>query len=177
MYIEDRWLYEEVSEVPEEIYEVPIGRAAVRRTGSDVSIVATSYMAAQAVTAAKLLERRGVDAEVIDLRSISPWDQESVLGSVRKTGCLVVADAAWKTCGVASEIASSVAEQGFHDLHAPVARVCLPDTPAPASARLEREYYAGAGDIVQAVESVLEQKEKTWATGSRSLIQKRITAD
>ncbi len=177
MYIDDRWLYEEVSEVPEEMYEVPIGRAALRRTGSDVSIVATSYMAAQALTASKLLERNGVDAEVIDLRSISPWDQESVLCSVRKTGCLVVADAAWKTCGVAAEIAASVAEQAFGDLHAPIARVCLPDTPAPASAPLERAYYAGAEDIVQAVERVLEQKEKTWATGSRSLIQKRITAD
>ncbi len=177
MYIDDRLLYEEVSEVPEEIYEVPIGRAAVRRTGVDVSIVATSCMAAQAVTASKFLERQGVDAEVIDLRSISPWDQDSVLCSVRKTGCLVVADAAWKTCGVAAEIAASVAEQAFDDLHAPIARVCLPDTPAPASAPLEGEYYAGAEDIVQAVERVLEQKEKTWATASRSLIQKRITAD
>jgi acetoin:2,6-dichlorophenolindophenol oxidoreductase subunit beta len=177
MYIDDRWLYEEVSEVPEEIYEVPIGRAAVRRTGSDVSIVATSYMATQAVTASKLLERRGVDAEVIDLRSISPWDQESVLCSVRKTGCLVVADAAWKTCGVAAEIAASVAELAFDDLHAPIVRVCLPDSPAPSSAPLERAYYTGAEDIVQAVERVLEKKEKTWATASRSLIQKRITAD
>src|SRR5204863_2796205 len=177
IYIDDRWLYEDVSEVPEEIYEVPIGRAAVRRTGSDVSIVATSYMAAQAMTASKDLERRGVDAEVIDLRSISPWDQDSVLCSVRKTGCLVVADAAWKSCGVAAEIAASVAEQAFDDLLAPIARVCLPDTPAPASAPLEREYYAGAENIVQAVDRVLKQKEKIWAIGSRSLIQKRITAD
>jgi len=177
MYIDDRWLYEEVSEVPEEIYEVPIGCAAVRRTGSDVSIVATSYMAAQAVTASKLLERRGVDAEVIDLRSISPWDQESVLCSVRKTGCLVVADAAWKTCGVAAEIAASVAEQAFEDLRAPIARVCLPDAPAPTSAPLERAYYAGAEDIVEVVESVIEQKERRWVTGSRSLIQKRSTAE
>lgn len=177
LYIDDRWLYEEVGDVPEEIYEVPIGRAAVRRTGSDVSIVATSYMATQAVTASKLLERQGVDVEVIDLRSISPWDQESVFCSVRKTGCLVVADAAWKTCGVAAEIAASVAEQAFNDLRAPIARVCLPDTPAPSSAPLEKAYYAGAQDIIQAVERVLEQKEKAWATGSRSLIQKRITAD
>jgi acetoin:2,6-dichlorophenolindophenol oxidoreductase subunit beta len=177
MYIDDRWLYEEVSEVPEEIYEVPIGRAAVRRTGSDVSIVATSYMVAQAVTASKLLELRGVDAEVIDLRSISPWDQESILCSVRKTGCLVVADAAWKTCGVAAEIVASIAEQALDHLRAPIARVCLPNTPAPASAPLERAYYAGAADIVQVVERVLQQKEKSCATASRSLIQKPITAD
>ena len=162
---------------PEEVYEVPIGQAAVRRAGSDVSIVATSYMVTQAVNAAKLLERRGVDAEVIDLRSISPWDQDSVLCSVRKTGCLVVADAAWKTCGVAAEIVASVAELAFDDLRAPIARVCLPDTPAPSSASLERAYYIGDEDIVKAVELVLGQKEKTWATGSRSLIPKHITAD
>src|SRR5216684_1604404 len=95
MYIDDRWLYEESSEVPEEMYEVPIGSAAVRRPGTDVSIVATSYMAMQAVRAAKLLERQGIDAEVIDLRSVSPWDRELVLNSVHKTGCVVIADAAW----------------------------------------------------------------------------------
>jgi pyruvate/2-oxoglutarate/acetoin dehydrogenase E1 component len=177
MYIDDRWLYEEVSEVPEEIYEVPIGQAAVRRTGSDVSIVATSYMAAQAMMASKLLERKGVDAEVIDLRSLSPWDQESVLSSVRKTACLVVADAAWKTCGVAAEIVASVAEEAFDDLKAPIARVCLPDVPAPTSAPLEKAYYTGAEDIVSAVERVLDQKEKRWAIASRSLIRKHITAD
>ena len=177
MYIDDRWLYEEVSDVPEEIYEVPIGRAAVRRDGSDVSIVATSYMVAQAMIAAQRLHEMGVEAEVIDLRSISPWDQEAVLRSVRKTGCLVVADAAWKTCGVAAEIAASVSEQAFDDLRAPITRVCLPDTPAPSSAPLEAAYYAGAEDIVVAVERVLEHKERAWATESRSLIQRTTTAD
>jgi acetoin:2,6-dichlorophenolindophenol oxidoreductase subunit beta len=177
MYIDDRWLYEEVSEVPEEIYEVPIGSAAVRRMGMDVSIVATSYMAAQAVNASKVLERRGIDAEVIDLRSVSPWDRESVLNSVRKTGCLVVADAAWKTCGVTAELAAAVAEEAFDDLKAPIARVCLPDVPAPTSAPLEKAYYAGAEDIVLAAERVLDQKEKRWGIESRSLIRKHITAD
>jgi pyruvate/2-oxoglutarate/acetoin dehydrogenase E1 component len=177
MYIDDRWLYDEVSEVPQEMYEVPIGSAAVRRMGTDISIVGTSYMAAQAVKASKILERRGVDAEVIDLRSVSPWDHESIFNSVRKTGCLVLADAAWKTCGVTAELAASVAEEAFDDLKAPIARVCLPDTPAPTSAPSEKAYYPGAEDIVLAAERVLDQKEKRWATGSRSLIQKHITAD
>lgn len=177
MYIDDRWLYDQPSEVPEEMYEIPIGSAIVRRMGTDVSIVATSYMAGQAIVAAKTLESRGIDAEVIDLRSISPWDKESVFKSVRKTGCLVIADAAWKTCGVAAEVAASVAEEAFNDLVAPIARVCLPDVPAPTSAPLERAYYAGAGDIVEATELVVDQKEKRWATASRSSIQKHITAD
>lgn len=177
MYIDDRWLYDEPDEVPEEMYEVPIGSAAVRRMGTDVSIIATSYMASQAIKASKILERRGIDAEVIDLRSVSPWDSESIFNSVRKTRCVVVADAAWKTGGVAAELAASVAEEAFDDLMAPIVRVCLPDVPAPTSAPLERAYYVGAEEIVVATERVLDQKEKRWATGSRSLIQKRITAD
>jgi len=177
MYIDDRWLYEESSEVPEEMYEVPIGLAAIRRSGADVSIVATSFMAMQAVAAAKLLERRGIDAEVIDLRSISPWDRDLVLKSVRKTGCVVLADAAWRTCGVAAELAASIAEEPFEDMSPAIARVCLPDVPAPTSAPLEKAYYPGPDDIVLAVEQVLDQKEKKWVTGSRSSIRKHITAD
>jgi pyruvate dehydrogenase E1 component beta subunit len=168
MYIDDRWLYEDSGEVPEEMFEVAIGTASVRRVGTDVSIVATSYMAAQAVKAARVLERRGIDAEVIDLRSISPWDREAVFDSVRKTGYLVVADAAWKTCGFAAEIVATVAEHAIDDLRAPVARVCLPDVPAPTSEPLEKVYYPEADDIVLAVEQVLNQKEKRWATRSRS---------
>ncbi len=177
MYIDDRWLYEERGEVPEEMYQVPIGAAAIRREGIDVSIVATSYMAAQAIKAAEILEDRDIDAEVIDLRSLTPWDRERVFRSVRKTGCLVVADAAWKTCGVAAEVAATVAEEIFDALRAPIARVCLPDAPAPTSVPLEKAYYIGADDIVCAVEEVLNQKEKSWAIKSRSLIQKHITAD
>ena len=177
MYIDDRWLYGETGEVPEEMYEVPIGSAAIRRRGTDISIVATSYMAAEAVKASKILASSGIDAEVIDLRSVSPWDKECILGSVRKTGCLIVADAAWKTCGVAAELVASVAEEAFEHLSAPIARVCLPDIPAPASAPLERAYYIGAQEIIAATERVLDQKEKRWATASRSLIQKHITAD
>jgi len=177
MYIDDRWLYGESAEVPQEMYEVPIGSAVVRRTGTDLTIVATSYMAVQAVKAARILENRNIDAEVIDLRSIKPWDQECVFNSVRKTGCLVVADAAWNTCGVAAEVAATVAGQVFDALKAPIVRVCLLDTPAPTSAPLEKAYYIGAEDIVSAVEELLIQKEKAWATKSGSLTLKHITAD
>lgn len=165
MYIDDRWLYDEVGDVPEEIYSVPIGKAAIRRIGTDVTVVATSYMASLSLQASVILESRGIDAEVIDLRSIKPWDQACVLSSVRKTGRLVVADAAWKTCGVAAEIAATVASEAFDGLKAPIARVCLPDAPAPTSAPLEKAYYLGVDDIVSAVEKVFMSRERACVGG------------
>ena len=152
LYIDDRWLYDEVGPVAEEMYTVPIGTAAVRKKGADVTIVATSYMAVEAMKAVEVLAERGVDAEVIDLRSIKPWDRELVFDSVRKTGRLVISDAAWKTAGVAAEIAASVSTELFDALKAPIQRVTLPDAPAPVSVALERAYYITAGDIVTAVE-------------------------
>lgn len=99
MYIDDRWLYDETGDVPEEMYSVPIGSATVCRKGKDVTIVATSYMAAQASKALEVLERRGIDPELVDLRSIKPWDRELVFASVYKTGRLIIADAAWGSGG------------------------------------------------------------------------------
>ena len=161
MYIDDRWLYEEMGEVPEEPFEVPIGKASIRRTGTDVTIVATSYMAAQAMKAATELAARGIDAEVIDLRSLKPWDQDCVLQSVAKTGRLAVADAAWKTGGFAAEVAATVAGEIVHRLRSPIARICLPDEPAPTSAPLEAAYYVGSAEIVTAVENLVNAKEKS----------------
>lgn len=155
MYIDDRWLYGVTGDVPHEMYRVPIGAAAILRSGTDVTIVGTSYMAAQSVKAALTLGERGIDAEVIDLRSIKPWDKDLVAASVRKTGRLVVADAAWATCGVAAEIAATVANEAFHYLKAPIVRVTLPDAPAPMSGPLERAYYPDARSVVSAVEKLL----------------------
>jgi acetoin:2,6-dichlorophenolindophenol oxidoreductase subunit beta len=151
MYIDDRWLYGERGDVPEEMYTVPIGKAAVRRRGRDLTIVASSWMAAEAVRAAAELDRDGIDAEVVDLRSLKPWDHELVCESVRKTGHLVIADGGWRSCGVAAEIAATVVEEAFDALKGPVVRVTLPDTPAPMSRALEKVYYKGAADIVAAV--------------------------
>jgi len=154
LYIDDRWLYEEVGDVPTTEYAVEIGTAAIRRSGGQVTIVATSFMAPQATRAAAALEADGIDAEVIDLRSIKPWDRTCVVDSVRKTRRLVVADAAWRTCGVAAEIAATIGADCFDTLVAPVARVCLPDAPAPMSAPLESAYYVGADDIAAAAREV-----------------------
>lgn len=155
IYIDDRWLYDEVGEVPEGVYSAPIGQAAVLRDGSDVTIAATSYMVKLALEAAEILEGEGIRAEVIDVRSLKPLDEETICASVRKTGRLVVADAAWRTAGAAAEIAARVAELAFEALTAPIRRVTLPDVPAPSSPTEEKAYYPDAGAIVTAVNNVL----------------------
>jgi pyruvate dehydrogenase E1 component beta subunit len=156
LYIDDRWLYEESGPVPAEAYRVPIGAAAFRRNGADITLIGASYMAAECVKAARLLENDGVDAEVIDLRSLKPWDRAAVERSVRKTGRAVVADSGWYTAGAAAEIAAAIGEGAFHELKAPVARVTLPDAPAPTSAAEEKFYYPGAEAIVRSAWKVLE---------------------
>jgi pyruvate/2-oxoglutarate/acetoin dehydrogenase E1 component len=158
VYVDDRWFYEQSEEVPEELYTVPIGKGVIRRNGKDVTIAATSYMVSQAIRAAESLVKNGIDAEVLDLRSLKPLDEELLFASVRKTRRLVVVDAAWKTCGIAAEISARVAEKDvFTSLKAPVVRVSLPDTPAPASSALEKVYYPNAEKIMMAVRKVLEK--------------------
>ena len=155
VFIEHRSLYDQEGDVPEAPFEVPIGQAAVRRSGEDVTIVAVSYLAIEALRAADELARRGVEAEVIDLRSIQPWDQAAVLASVEKTGALVVADTGWRTAGAGAEIAAFVTEHAFGRLRAAPQRVALPDVPTPTSWALERIYYPGADAIVEAAEKAL----------------------
>src|SRR5208282_893671 len=151
MYIDDRWLYAESGNVPEEMYSVPIGSAAVRRRGRDVTIVATSIMVKESLAAAEVLSREGIDCEVIDLRSIKPWDRDTILQSVARTRRLVIADAAWHTCGVAAEIAATIGADAFGLLRHAILRITLPDVPAPSSAALEAFYFIGAADVVSAV--------------------------
>ena len=158
LYIDDRWLYDDVGDVPEEYFAAPIGKAAKRRAGSDVTIVGISCMAREAVEAGERLAAEGIDAEVVDLRSLKPWDKEMVLESVRKTGRLVVADPGWFTCGASAEIASTVSSEAFDFLKAPVARVALPDAPAPMASSQEKAYYIGAAHIVAAARKVLAKR-------------------
>lgn len=155
LYVDDRWLYEEVGDVPEEPYTVPIGKAVVRRAGHDVTIVAISVMAREAMTAAADLARQGVSAEVVDMRSVSPLDKETLLASVETTGRLIVADGGWLTGGYGAEIAAIASSDGFRFLKAPVVRVGLPDVPAPMSRPLERAFYPTAATIVEAAERLL----------------------
>jgi pyruvate dehydrogenase E1 component beta subunit len=158
LYIDDRWLYKLVGEVPEEIYSVPIGKGIVRRKGKDVTIAATSYLVHEAVKAAENLNEEGTDVEIVDLLSLKPLDKSLLLESVKKTGRLVIVDGGWKTCGMAAEISAMVTESIFEYLQAPILRVSLPDTPAPASSALEKVYYPTAEDIVLNVKKTVEFK-------------------
>lgn len=153
-FMDDRWLYPTKGKVPEELYSIPIGEGVIRRAGSDVTVVATSYLVNTAIRAAALLEQDGITAEVIDPRSLKPLDRELIYASVRKTGRLVIVDTGWKTCGVSAEISAVVSEDIFESLRAPIVRVTLPDTPAPASGSLEKGYYPDEKDIIQAVKKV-----------------------
>ena len=155
VFVDDRWLYGAEDAVPEELYEVPLGQGVVRQTGSDLTLVAASFMAQESLKAARDLARERIAVEVIDLRTVKPIDWELVFASVMKTGRLVVADGGWKTCGLAAEIVAMVGENLFAYLKAPVKRVTLPDIPAPASSSLEKAYYPTAETICQAVRQVL----------------------
>lgn len=156
IYIDDRWLYDYEGEVPEELYSIPIGKGVIRRKGKDITIVGISYMAVEACIAAEKLDKEGIDAEIIDLRSLKPLDENLLFKSVKKTGRLVVVDGGWKTCGMCAEISARVVESGiFNYLKTPIRRVSLPDTPAPASLALEKVYYRKSKDIISAVKKSL----------------------
>jgi len=157
VYIDDRWLYQSVGEAPEELYSVPIGKAVVRRKGKDVTVATTSYMVSEALQASKSLHTEGIDIEVIDLRSLKPLDENLLLTSVKKTRRLIVVDGGWKTCGVAAEISAKIVESDIcKALKAPIIRISLPDTPAPASSALEKVYYPNAEKIASAAKKILE---------------------
>jgi pyruvate dehydrogenase E1 component beta subunit len=126
-----------VDVVPEEAYTVPIGKAAVAREGSDVSIVTLSLSVHHALDAAEQLASNGIDAEVVDLRSLVPLDRETVLDSVGKTGRLLVVDEDYRSFGMTGEIAAVIAETDPSMLKAPVARLAVPDTPIPYARPLE----------------------------------------
>lgn len=155
VFIDDRWLYRLEGSVPERIYEVGIGKGIIRKKGRDATVAAVSYMANEALDAARGLGKQGIDVEMIDLRTAKPLDKELLFESVRKTGRLIVADGGWKTCGFAAEISALVSESIPETLKAPVRRVCLPDCPAPASSALESVYYRRSKDIMEAVKETV----------------------
>ncbi|HYF90244.1 pyruvate dehydrogenase complex E1 component subunit beta [Azospirillum sp.] len=140
-------------EVPEEADAIPLGKAAVRREGRDVTLVSYAKTVGTCMAAADTLAAAGIDAEVIDLRSLKPLDEAAILRSVAKTGRLVVVHEASRLCGVGAEIAALVAEKAFASLRAPVLRLTGPDAPAPASFPLEQAFVPQADAIVAAVRS------------------------
>ena len=152
---EHRWLMKKSGSVPDGPYRVPLGRGIYRRRGRDVTIVGASHAIELGLQAAAKLAGEGIDAEVIDLRTIKPLDEEIILESLRATGRLVVVDTAWMKGGVCAEIGCLAAEKGFRDLRAPVCRIGLPDVPTPAGYALEQFYYPDAGRIAAAARNLV----------------------
>lgn len=142
-------------EVPDEPYTIPLGVADIKRAGSDVTIVATGFLVHNALEAAEELAAQGIEAEVIDPRTLSPLDIDPVLESVRKTGRIVVAQEAVDNCGLGAEIAARVQDQAFDYLDAPVKRVGAPFSPVPYSPPLEKLYLPGKQEILAAVRAIL----------------------
>lgn len=155
MFIEHRLLYEKKNLLPSKDFRVPIGKAAVTRPGSDVTIVSWSRMAMHALIAAQSLADEGIDAEVIDLRTIAPLDRETILESFGRTNRMVIAQEAVVDFGVGAEIAALAVDSGFYSLDAPVVRVGARYAPAPYAPVLEREWEVGPDDIVAAVRRVM----------------------
>ena len=154
LFIENKALYALKGEIPEEEYLIPIGKADVKRTGKDVTVVATSRMVHQALEAAKTLSNEGIEVEVIDLRTISPLDKETIFTSVEKTSRMVVAHEAVKAFGIGAEISAMVCEEMIDCLDAPILRVGAPFVPVPFN--LENFYLPNSGDVVKAVKKVIE---------------------
>jgi pyruvate dehydrogenase E1 component beta subunit len=153
--LENRALYELEGDVPAEPVPVPFGKGRIAREGTDVTIVAASLMVHEAERAATLLLQHDVSAEVVDLRSIRPIDEEIIVTSIQKTHHLVVADTSWARYGVAAEVAAIAAEKAWGALKAPVRRVTPPDCPAPVSKPLEDAFHPNPVTIAQACLDVL----------------------
>lgn len=156
IFMEHRWLFKRRGYVPEKMYRIPLGRGVIRREGRDVTIAGVSQMIIEAQAAAEDLSGEGIEAEVLDFRTLKPLDKDLLMESVAKTGRLVLVDNGWKCGGITAEIAAIVAEEGFNLLRAPVRRVACPDIPTPAGYTLEAAFYPGVNHIKEAVRDVLK---------------------
>jgi pyruvate dehydrogenase E1 component beta subunit len=154
-FCEHKLLYPVQGDVPEDEYLIPFGVADVKREGSDVTVVATSYMVHKALKAAESLEKDGVSVEVVDPRTLTPLDRETISNSVKKTGKIVIVSEDCKTAGVSAEIAATIAEKALDYLDAPIKRVTAPDTPIPFSPPLEQFIIPNEQSIIRAVKEVV----------------------
>jgi len=160
IFLEHRWLYSLSGHVPEKTYTVPIGKSKVLRKGSDITIVATSYMAIEALHASHYLESLGIECEVIDLRTLRPLDDSPIITSVKKTGRLLVIDTGWSSFGIGAEVIARVTENAFSSLNSPPHRIGLPDGPTPTSPALSKYFYPRAESIVKTVLKILNRDYK-----------------
>lgn len=155
LFIEHRWLHGIRDKVDENPYQIPLDRARILQEGTDVTVVAFSYMAMESLLAARALADIGFSVEVIDMRCVRPLDMAAVISSVRKTGRLIVADTAFSTGSIAGEVISQVAEKVFKSLSVAPIRIASPDYPTPTSQFMTMSYYPGPLEVVAAVLEIL----------------------
>jgi len=161
MYIDDRWCYDHEEDVPEEMFSTELGKAAILREGEDLTILGIGHLSLKAIEAADLLAKEGIYAEVIDLRTVKPWDVGTVCSSVEKTGHLVVADSAWINGSVSGEIVSTIVAKNWEKgLKSAPIRVGLPNTPAPVASNLENIYYPDEKTIYMASKMILDKEPR-----------------
>lgn len=154
IFLEHRWLYDIEGEVDLEMH-VPLGKADVHREGKDVTVVSTSWMSVEAMKAAQVLEKKGIQLEVVDVRTIYPLDEKTIIESVEKTKHCIVADYDWTFCGFSAELAALVSHRCFGSLRKPVERLGFAHVPCPTTRPLENLYYPSAVSIIRQVEKML----------------------
>jgi pyruvate dehydrogenase E1 component beta subunit len=154
IFIEHKFLTDFRGHVPEEDYTIPLSQADIKREGDNVTIVSWSYMVHVALKAAERLAEDGIDVEVVDVRTLKPVDEKLILGSVEKTGKVIIVQEACRTTGFGAEVAAIVADKAFDYLDGPVKRVTAPDTPVPFSPVLERFFMPSDEDVIQAVREI-----------------------
>ncbi|MEM7741990.1 MAG: alpha-ketoacid dehydrogenase subunit beta [Pseudomonadota bacterium] len=155
IFLESKLLYQSEADVPDEAYTIPFGEAEFVRDGDDVTVVVFGASIIHANAAADLLAKDGVDCEIVDPRTTSPLDVDTILESVERTGRLVVVDESPPRCSLAADVSSIVADQGFEHLKAPIKKVTCPHTPVPFAPSLEDAFLPNAGRIVEAVKEVM----------------------
>lgn len=158
IFLEHRWLYDIAGNVDDEL-AVELGVAAVRRNGSGVTVVCTSWMNVEALKAAEVLAKRGVEVEVVDVRTASPVDETVIVESVKKTGHCIVADYDWVFCGFGAELAALISHRCFGSLKRPVERLGYAPVPCPTTRPLENLFYPSAVSIIRTVEKMLSLQE------------------
>jgi pyruvate/2-oxoglutarate/acetoin dehydrogenase E1 component len=157
LYFEHKHLYRRIKdEVPEERYSIPFGEARMHREGDDISLITWGAMVYTADEAAKKLEGEGVSVEILDLRTLAPWDKEAVLRSVEKTSKALVLHEDTHTGGFGAEIAATISEEAFESLDAPVRRIAAPDTPVPFSPPLEKAFIPQVEDVMTGLKELAE---------------------
>jgi len=155
LFIEHRWLHNQEEDVPDEDFRIPLGTANLIRNGVDITIVGMSYMNTEAMRCLEFLKLQGISCELIDLRSINPIDWGTIMKSVKKTKRLLVLDTGSETGSLASEIIAKVSIDLFAEMLTPPARICLPDSPVPASYALTEDFYPTSYDIAKKICSML----------------------